>query len=343
MPLRPGTYTPEVPAGSGALVRLTFNPRADLSPVWLPDGSGFLYTMERTDTSELFERPDRDRCLAQLPPTGGSIVREMCDRTAAAGDSVNAYSSPAVTPGGRLAYVRASAPLEVGWPLVPRYHELVLSSMDDPQRVTVLRTLPYTGPSGREHAEATQLRWVEDSVLVYVGQRVAYIPPCQFCPPDTVASGLELVRLDFRGPVPVLTMLPGTDQASSVALAAPDTLYFTINGDSRVFRLSLSTDSIGVVHDFGSGGIARDVQVAEGKLVAVVGGNVEFFVDPVVGAVQRDFGGPLVLVDLGTGAESPVGPSDLTFRHPALQPSGTHVVAELVSGRATDLWLLEVP
>ncbi|HEY1126999.1 MAG TPA: hypothetical protein VGF83_04500 [Actinomycetota bacterium] len=151
------------------------------------------------------------------------------------------------------------------------------------------------------------------------------------------------MRLDFRGPVPVLTMLPGTDQASSVALAAPDTLYFTINGDSRVFRLSLSTDSIGVVHDFGSGGIARDVQVAEGKLVAVVGGNVEFFVDPVVGAIQRDFGGPLVLVDLGTGAESPVGPSDLTFRHPSLQPSGTHVVAELVSGRATDLWLLEVP
>lgn len=342
LPLRPGAYTPGVPPGTGALVRLTFNPRADLSPVWLPDGTGFLYTMERTDTSVLFERPDRDRCLAQLPAAGGSIVREICDRTPAAGDSVNAYTSPAVTPDGRVAYVRASAPLDVGWPLVPRYHELVLASLDDPQRVTVLRTLPYTGPSGREHAEATQLRWVGDSVLVYVGQRVAYIPPCQFCPPDTVASGTELVRLDFRGPGPVLTMLPGSDQASSVAVAAPDTLYFTVNGDSRVFSLSLSTDSIDVVHDFGSGGIARDVQVAGRKLVAVVGGNVAFLVDPVVGAFQRDSGGPLMLVNLDTGAESPLGPS-LTFRHPALEPSGMHVVAELVSGRTTDLWLLEVP
>jgi len=342
-PLRPADYTPGVPPGTGSLVRLTYNPGADLSPVWLPDGRGFLYTAERVDTVVRVERKNRDRCLALLPPAGGTILRQICERTPAADDSVNAYSSPAVAADGRLAYVRASAPLEFGWPLLPRYHELVLATLVDPQRAAVVTTLPYTGPSGREHAEAAQVRWLGDSVLVYVGQLVAYIPPCNGCPPDTVSTGLELVRLDFRGPVPVRTMLPGSDQASSVAVVTPDTLYFTINGDTRVFSLALSTDAIGVVHDFGLGGIARDVQVAAGRLVAVVGGNVSFFTDPVIGPVQKDDGGPLVLVDRNTGVETPPGLAGMMFRHPALSPAGTSVVAELVGFGPTDLWLVEVP
>src|SRR5574338_1719655 len=79
-PLTPGVYPPNTPAGSGALVRLTFNPGVDLGPTWLPDGSGILYAMERTD------RSDFDRCLALLPATGGTIEREICDRNPAADD-----------------------------------------------------------------------------------------------------------------------------------------------------------------------------------------------------------------------------------------------------------------
>ncbi len=336
-PLRPGSYTPDVPPGTGALVRLTYNPGADLSPVWLPDGSGFLYTAERAD------RSDRDRCLAILPPAGGTITREICDRTPAADDSVNAYSSPAVSSDGRLAYVRASAPLAVGWPLVPRYHELVVAMLAAPQQARVLQSLPYTGPSGRGHEEVTQLRWLSGSTLVYVAQHVAYITPCRGCPVDTLPSGLELVRLDFSGPVPVLTMLPGSDQASSVAVAAPDTLYFTVNGDSRVFSLALSTDSVAVVHDFGSGGIARDVQVAGRRMVAVVGGNFTLSTDPTAGTIQQDAGGPLFQVDLDTGNETLLTPLGVFFRHPALAPSGTRVIGEVVLGRTTDLWLVEAP
>ena len=337
LPLRPGSYTPDVPPGTGSLVRLTFNSRLDLSPVWLPDGSGFFYTLERAD------RFDLDRCLALLPPTGGTIEREICDRTPAADDSVNAYTSPAVAPDGRLAYVRASAPLDVGRPLAPRFYELVVATLADPHGVTVLQSFPHVGPSGRGHEGITQVRWVADSVLVYVAQHVAYVGQCPTCPPDTLPSGLEIVRLDYRGPVTILTMLPASDQASSVAVVAPDTLYFTVNGDSRVFSLALSTDSVGVVHDFGPLGIARDVQVAGGKMVAVVGGNVSFFTAPAAGPIQRDGGGSLILVDRGSGTETPFGPVGLMFRHPALAPSGTSVVAELVFGATTDLWLVEVP
>jgi hypothetical protein len=118
-------------------------------------------------------------------------------------------------------------------------------------------------------------------------------------------------------------------------------VYFTVNGDSRVFRLALASGSLDVVHDFGLGGIVRDVQIVGNRLVVVVGGNVSFTTDPPLGPTQRDGGGPIVLVDLSTGGERML--ADSTWRHPALSPDGTRVVAELMSGRTTDLWLLEVP
>jgi len=336
-PFVPGVYSPGVPPGAGALVRLTYNAGVDLAPSWLPDGSGFSYTSER------FDRPDRDRCLALLPAAGGTIAREICNRVPAADDSVDAFGAATVAQNGRLAYVRASAPLDVGRPLAPRFYELVVATLADPHRLTVLQSFPHVGPSGRGHDGVGQLRWLSVGVLVYVGQRVAYVPSCPSCPPDTIPSGLELVRLDLGGPVPVLSMLPGSDQASSVAVAGGDTVWFTVNGDSRVFRLALSTDSLVVVHDFGSGGIARDVQVVGNTLLAVVGGNVSFTNEPAVGLLQRDGGGTIVAVDLSTGTETVVTPVGFLFRRIALDPNGTRLVAELVTGATTDVWLVEVP
>jgi WD40-like Beta Propeller Repeat len=334
-PLTPGRYTPDVPPGSGPIYRITFNPGADLAPSWLPDGTGFFYTVERLD------RPDHDRCLALLPASGGTTASEICDRLPSADDSVNAFSSAAVAADGRLAFVRASAPLTAGWPVAPHYQELVLATMAAPTQVRVLQRIPYQGPSGRSHDQVSQVQWLNDSALVYLASHVDYAAPCQGCPLDTLASGLEIVRFDLAGPSAMLSMLPGTDQASSVAVVRPDTVYFTVNGDSRVFRLSLASDSLAVMYDFGLGGIARDVQIVGHRLVVVVGGNVSFTTDPPLGPTQRDGGGPIVLVDLSTGGERML--ADSTWRHPALSPDGNRVVAELIAGRTTDLWLLEVP
>jgi hypothetical protein len=337
-PSTPGAYTPNQPSGSGALVRLTFNGGVDLGPTWLPDGSGILYTMERLDRSDL------DRCLALLPATGGTIQREICDRTPAADDSVNAYAPAAVSSDGRLAYVRASASLAVGWPRAPLTQELVVASWDQPSAARVLRTIPYPGPSGRTHQSVSQLRWLGDSSLVFIGQNVDYPALCATCSQvDTLATGLEIVRLDFSGPSVTLTMLPGTDQASSVASTGRDTVYFTLNGDTRVFRLVLSTSALEVVHDFTVGGIARDVTVTAGRLVAVVGGKVTFANDAVLGPMQRDSGGTIVAVDLASGAETALTPALEFYRHAALAPDGRHAVAERLLGRTTDLYLLEVP
>ena len=89
-PFHPGTYAPTGPLGSGSPLRLTYSPGQDLTPVWLPDGSGILYSRERVD------RRDRDRCLARLPAGGGAITGELCDRIPAADDSTDAYQWPEI-------------------------------------------------------------------------------------------------------------------------------------------------------------------------------------------------------------------------------------------------------
>ena len=79
------------------------------------------------------------------------------------------------------------------------------------------------------------------------------------------------------------------------------------------------------------------------RLVAVVGGKVAFTNDPVEGTIQRDGGGTIVAVDRSTDLEIPLTPLGPLFRHPALAPSGTRLVAEVVLGGTTDLWLVAVP
>jgi WD40 repeat protein len=337
--LTPGVYPPGRPFNSGPLVRLTFNPGADLDPVWLPDGSGVLYTRERTDRSDL------DRCLSLLPPGGGTIARDICDRVPAADDSVDAFTAAAVSPAGRIAYIRATAPLTLGWPKAPLAAQLVVASWEEPSAAQALRSVPFPGPSGTALQGVSQVRWLGDTSLVFIGAVVDYVAVCPGCTLiDTLATGHEIVRLDFGGPAVVLSMLPGSDQASSAATAGADTVYFTRNGDSRVLRLQLSTGTVAVVHDFGSGAIARDAQVAAGRLLAVVGGKVSFAFDTSLGAtVQRDSGGPLVLVEPSSGVETQLTDPNDRYRHPALAPDGRHVVAERLSGRTTDLYLLEIP
>lgn len=335
-PAQPGHYTPGGPLGNGSVIRLTYNPGVDYEPAWWPDGSRFVYTAERAD------RFDLDRCLEVMPAEGGSVGREVCDRDPLADDSVNVYSGAAVSADGRVAYVRSGSSLAVGWPLTPGFQEIVVAPWTAPTAVRVLRSIPYVSPSGRTHFGVSQLRWLDDSALVYLGEYVTYARPCQLCEFDTLRTGLEIVRLDFGGPVPELSVLPGTDQASSVFVHGADTVYFTRNGDSRVFRLILSTGSVAVVYDFGLE-IARDVGVAGDRLVAVVGGNVSFRADPVLGPVQRDSGGTIVLLDRSSGQETPLTPPGELFRHPVLAPDGASIVVERRLGRTADLYRFVLP
>lgn len=314
-PFSAGSYAVG-PRTSGQAIQLTYNPGDDYGAVWLPDGSDFMYTTQRRD------RPDHDQCLATMPAQGGTIVSEFCNRAAAADDSTNVFFSAAVSATQRIAYGRASSYYLLG-PLAPHYLELVAAPLDDPGQATVLKSFPYLSPSGRSHDSFDYLRWLSDTSLVYVGQRLDYPRACSSCPPDTVRTGLEIIRLDLGGAQPVMTVLPGTDNATSLAVNSPDTVYFTLAGDTRVYRLALDSDSLMVAHDFGSG-FPLGIQVEGSRLVAVVSGQLE-------------------VVDLSTGVVTLVG-AMTGLAHPALQPGGSVLVADFTTGDGTtDLWRVALP
>jgi len=333
----PGRYGPDGPFNPGPVARLTFNPGVDAAAAWLPADGGILYTAERVD------RADDDRCFAMMPPAGGGIFRYVC-RSTTADDSIDVFGESAVAADGRIAYVRSSAHCFPGRPLAPDHQALVVAPLEDPNRVRVLETIAYLAPSGHTHQGVSHIRWLSSTRLVYLGESVTFPRLCQFCVRDTVRTGIEIVTLDLAGATPVLAVVPTTDSASSVAVGATsDTIYFTRNGDSRVYCHAFSTGRTDTVYDFAAAGIARDVAFANGRVIAVVGGDVTYAVDSLNGPAQVDRGGALQVVTLATGAAAVLGDPASRYRRPAWAPDGVRATAERWVTGVADLWLLEVP
>jgi len=124
--------------------------------------------------------------------------------------------------------------------------------------------------------------------------------------------------------------VPGTELASGVSPGGTENeIYYTLSGDTRVYRRDLSSGAVSVAHDFGAAGIARDVHVVGQRMTAVVGGRVAFAQDSTLGgAVQWDSGGTLHLVDLQDGSDMLISGPGL-FRRPRLSPDATRIVAEV--------------
>jgi hypothetical protein len=117
-------------------------------------------------------------------------------------------------------------------------------------------------------------------------------------------------------------------------------------GDGRVFQLALPDGAPSVVHTFGRG-IARDVSAAGDRLLALVGGHVQYLVHPQFGPLQIDSGGAMVLFDPVSSNETsvpfvllgdPMNPDPDRARRPVISPDGHVAVFEAVTGRDTDIW-----
>lgn len=321
------------PFEPGAVARLTYNPGDDLDPAWLLDGAGFLYTSERQD------RADRDRCFAQMAPTGGTVGRVICNRTAS-NDSIDMFESGSPGPGGRLAYMYSIFDL---YPLTPPRHRLlVIGTVDSPTTSGYLLAFPYRAEGGYKHYGARHIRWLTPTSFVYNAVTPHYPQPCKVCRRDA-ATPIQLVLVELAGDTAVTRPLPLTITATSVTVGDPDMVYFTIMGDSRVFRQVLSTGDNTVLHDFGPGTIARDVTVRGDQLFAVVGGRVALELVLGAGVVQNDDGGEIRIVDLATGAETVVDTNGRLFRHVALSPDGRVALAESLEGGTWDIWRIELP
>ncbi|HET9726401.1 MAG TPA: hypothetical protein VFP28_05750 [Gemmatimonadales bacterium] len=312
-------YSTEQPFDPTPPVQLTLNRAADRSPSWLPDGSGIIYSSQQLD------RSDADVCLAELPPTGGTQRRLVCDLSRLGSDTNNAIESPVVAADGRLAFLKASSSIGATNPFRER---LAVAPGLDAANAAEVQLVPYTPPGEPTRSGIQALRWLDPSHLIFVGGLATIRRACVTCVLDTIATGFKVDILDLAGGT-VPSPLPGTDQASGVSVGqSADEIYFTLSGDTRVYRRALSTGAMAVAHDFGSAGIARDVHVVGGKLVAVVGGRVTFSVDPLLGPVQWDSGGVVHVVDLATDADVALAAGSRLFRRPALSPAGDRLVVE---------------
>ena len=310
---------PLPPFSSTSPVRLTFNVADDRTPSWLPDGSGIIYSSERHD------RSDHDRCLNVLPPGGGTISASYCQLSPIHDDSTDLMESPAMNADGRLFYHRI-----VSWVGQQKlgFSALVLGSRESPLQATVVQPLPYTAPNGRFHSSIRSPQWIGRDSLLYLAEQLFYEGSTFY--PDTFYTGLDAAILDLSGATPRVEIIPGTDYASGVALGEDgQTLYYTLGGDSRVYRRSLSTGEVTTLYDFGPGTIVRDPQVRGTLLVAVVGGSVLYRFEDAHSYVQRDEGGDLVFVNLSDGSRSLFSGDSVLFRHPVISPDGSHLVVEV--------------
>jgi hypothetical protein len=346
-PFRPEPPTPAPPFTALFPRRLTFNVGDDRTPSWLPDGSGIIYSSERQD------RPDHDRCLAVLPGEGGTVKTRFCRVDPIHADSTDLMEAPAISSDGRIFFHQV-----VSWIGQQKLgaSALMLGSAEDPLHAVQLRPLPYTAPNGRFHSSIRIPHWIGADSLVYLAEQLFYEGSTFY--PDTFYTGLDVVLLDVSGATPVFNVVPGTDYASSVSPSdEPGVVYYTLGGDSRVFRRSLTSGDVTVVHDFGAGNIVRDVQVRGTSLVAVVGRSVLYRFEDAHGYVQRDEGGDLAFVDLGSGAATLFSTDTVLFRHPMISPDGNRVVVEVqpfapvhataesefnATNHRADLWLFEL-
>lgn len=318
------------PLVPGAVARLTFSAGRDQSPAWRGDGSGILYTWEDLAT------PLRGWCLGVMPAGGGSRTQSRCGVQVP--DTVEAWDRAAESAEGRLAFVRAKSQRNA---YAPYSWALAVGAITSPAAAESILPIPMTPPSGPPIRAIGQLRWLDDANLVILGQSLFIGQPCRGCAVDTIATGRMLYTMLATGgatPVP----LPGTEYVSSVAVVGPDEILFTRGGDGHVYHLRLSSGAVTPFLDLGAGGIARDLSVAGNRLVAVVGGQVTWSLDPNVGdSTQVDGGGVLVLVELAGNTVQTIDPG-FAVRRPELSPDGRRVVLE-TGAHPADLFLLELP
>ena len=341
-PAEPGTIAVDTIPDIGPPERITLNAGKDAFPAWAPDGRSIWYSWE------LLERTDRDLCLGRLPVGGGTRTDEVCHPTPAANpDSVNWYAWPAPHPDGRrIAWFRLSglrSATEGG------RGEVVLSDIADLGDQTGLRRLsiyplqiaPGNGLDLHFHVQPVSLRWADDSTLIYLAVLVTAFSANGLAQ-DTFYSGRELGTLTLSGDSARHGFVPGSDSASGFTFGPGGALYFTRNGDSRVYRTTLAGGAIDTVYNFGGLGIVRDPVYVNGAIYAVVGGDVNYAPYPNnVGYLQHDGGGELWRI---SSAGAVVVENTHLWRHPVLSPDGTTLVIEGKDPvtQVTDLFLLRI-
>jgi len=333
LPPEPSIARPDSMPDHSTPPRLTLNQLSDLTPAYSIDGSTLWYSWERNDQA------DHDLCLGLLPVRGGARLREACPVAAGSiGDSANWFISPAPHPDGRRMawYQHSSLYLGRG-----SAGEIVLGTVDAPDdasQVIGLQHFPIHTPSGRTLVLPEQLQWADDTTLVFIG--VLFTTNDTLIGQDSIYNGLEVNTLTLTGDTAILGSVPGTRNASGVAVAPGRVIYFTIDGDSTVYRGTLDDEFVEPYVTFDS--IVRDPVMVGDTVYAIVGGEVTWGEYPIVGFLQLDKGGELWRGH-GGGVPSLVN-GDRLYRHPAVSPDRRTIAIEGRDPvtRIQDIYLIDI-
>jgi hypothetical protein len=309
-------YGPDTPFDPASPGRVTINTGVDRTPAWLPGDTGLLYSAERGR--------DHDRCLGVLSVRTWTLERMLCHGGLVADSNhIDAFEWPAAR-GGTVAFQWTQ------WlrtAVKPTERDLVVAPLDrwDHGRV-LLQFVLYGG--GFEFIDGVQhVQWLSDTSLVYVAEqfRVHFGRPPE--PPvyDTTVTPLDIRRLDFGSNSAIVTPVPGTAGATSLAVNDSATaIYYTLPGDSTVYRRQLDTGTLSVTYVF-AGVFPTDVQVRGTRMVAIVAGDLH-------------------LVDLQALTDSVVTGPGVAFRNPVLSRDGHVIVVEGDTGVGIpDLWRVVWP
>ncbi len=211
----PCTTTDQGPLGpfSDAVpVRLTYAPGAGLMPAFAEDGSAVVYVYARGTA-------DRDRCLAVVPVTGGTRTAEACALPLEGEGITDAFSFPALGPGGRIVASRHGN-LPIG--AAPSTGSVQLLRADSTGSRVLLLPLMVQPPEGtRPWMWMVTPAWTGPDRFVGIAAEhaIGSWDPFRTPPPspfDTLYVGSAIVEID-RATTPVT--LPG--RFGRIA-AAPD-------------------------------------------------------------------------------------------------------------------------
>jgi hypothetical protein len=236
------------PFSSGDVVRLTFNSDQDYWPTLTEDGSAVLYAYVDTAAaggSIAGGLAYRHRCIGLLPVAGGTRFWQWCDNRPQLLDSLSSFPTYAVGRDGRLIYLESTSARGQG--IAPEETKLWLADTAFPFRRRALLTLPaQVGDS--TVSWLADLRWTGPNTFLALAQH--YLPASHCIPPlamikcptlDTIFMGEAVVRGTITSSGAALTIVPGTDAATSYDLAENGaSIIFTQRNRTTLFKVPSS-------------------------------------------------------------------------------------------------------
>src|SRR6478609_2943925 len=225
----PEDHGTDLPFQPGDPLHLTYSPGNDRTAQWAPDGAHIYYAFDEIKVSAV----SWAGCVGPISGTGGRRGAPICETDPSYVTRPAFPTWPTASAGGAVSFWRQIP----GAAALPGKSDLVIRPVGESSALESVLLVPYFEPvQGRSHQGVAFLQWLGNDSLIFVGQGVVKSTN------DNVSTGMEIVILDPADGVDGLSPVSGTQWASSVAVGGNnDTLYYTIGGDSMVYRRVRST------------------------------------------------------------------------------------------------------